>query len=91
MQSMISAGAHRQAPELLLECVLPIVTKCIAHLVAKSLHIDLSQLLATHEALDPPVECGDGSGLCLNGRDVGGGPPDILHVGIHYAKRGLVL
>lgn len=55
----------------------------VAHLVAESLDIHLSQLLAAHQALNPPIQRRDGGGLSLNGRDVGRRPPDILHVSIH--------
>jgi hypothetical protein len=54
-----------------------------AHLIAKSLHIDLRQLLAVHEALDPAVEGGDRCWLSLHRRQIGRRPPDILHIGVH--------
>lgn len=39
----------------------------VAHLVAESLDISLSQLLAVHQTLDPAVERGDGGRLVGDG------------------------
>lgn len=53
------------------------------HLFAQSLDIDLGKLLAAHEALDPTIDGGDRSWLCLNRGQIGRRSPDILHVGVH--------
>lgn len=53
-------------------------------LLAQSVHIRLGQLLAGHQALDPTIQSRDGGFLNLDGWQVGGSAPDILHGRIHY-------
>ena len=56
------------------------------YLLAKTLNVDLSQLLAGHQALDPAVQGRNGSGL-NNWRQSRrlNHTPDILHGGVHCA------
>jgi hypothetical protein len=60
-----------------------------ARLVAQSLDISLGQLLALHQALDPPIQRGNGGGLGRDRRYVGRHPSHVLHIGIHTGRRGV--
>lgn len=57
----------------------------VAYLVAQSLHIALSQLLAAHEALNPAIQGGNCGRLGgWDGRQLHGlGHLDVLHIGVH--------
>jgi hypothetical protein len=57
----------------------------VAYLLTKPLDVALSQLLATHEALDPAIQGGNCCWLrSRNGRQLHRlGHLDVLHIGIH--------
>ena len=58
--------------------------EAVTDLLAESLDVNLGQLFAAHQALDPAVESWDGGGLERGRRcELCGSAPDVLHVGIH--------
>lgn len=57
------------------------------HLLAESLNIDLRQLLAAHQALNPTIQGRNSGGLEGRRGQVSGSSPDVLHICIHV--RGL--
>lgn len=57
------------------------------YLLAESLNIDLGQLLAGHQALNPAVQGRDAGRLERGWCQICGGSPNVLHVRIHCCER----